>query len=137
MVGKTKAVWIAVLMLAGANGLVLLGARTKELALRLELAGLPGEIEGWAEGPVFQGGEVRDFGGDDVLSRGYARPTGYRKVLVAPFNLQQGILDEIQRRPELFAVLRVLVDRPRAPRFLVQHSMSARTASHHHRVTSA
>jgi polyphosphate kinase len=28
---------------------------------------------------------------------GYSRPRGYRKVLVAPFNLQQGILDEIER----------------------------------------
>ncbi len=34
---------------------------------------------------------------------GYARPTGYRKVLVAPFNLQQGILDEIQRTVETHA----------------------------------
>jgi uncharacterized protein len=29
------------------------------------------------------------------------------------------VLDEIQRRPELFPILRVLVDRPRAPGFLV------------------
>src|SRR5689334_25319118 len=29
------------------------------------------------------------------------------------------ILDEIQRRPDLFPTLRVLVDRPRAPRYLV------------------
>ena len=28
---------------------------------------------------------------------GYARPRSYRKVLVAPFNLQKGILDEIER----------------------------------------
>ncbi len=28
---------------------------------------------------------------------GYARPRGYRRVLVAPFNLQEGILDEVQR----------------------------------------
>jgi polyphosphate kinase len=31
---------------------------------------------------------------------GYARPRGYRKVLVAPFNLQDGILDEIDRTIE-------------------------------------
>lgn len=34
------------------------------------------------------------------------------------------VLDEIQRRPELFPTLRVLVDRPRAPRFLVLGSAS-------------
>jgi polyphosphate kinase len=28
---------------------------------------------------------------------GYARPTGYRKVLVAPFNLKEGILEEVER----------------------------------------
>ncbi len=28
---------------------------------------------------------------------GYSRPRGYRKVLVAPFNLREGILDEIER----------------------------------------
>ena len=31
---------------------------------------------------------------------GYARPSGYRKVLVAPFNLKEGILDEIERTIE-------------------------------------
>ena len=31
---------------------------------------------------------------------GYARPRGYRKVLVAPFNLQAAILDEIERTIE-------------------------------------
>src|SRR5262249_5772051 len=31
---------------------------------------------------------------------GYARPRGYRRVLVAPFNLQEGILDEIRRTVE-------------------------------------
>ena len=31
---------------------------------------------------------------------GYARPRGYRKVLVAPFNLQEGILREIERTIE-------------------------------------
>jgi polyphosphate kinase len=31
---------------------------------------------------------------------GYARPRGYRKVLVAPFNLQEGILDEVERTIE-------------------------------------
>ena len=34
------------------------------------------------------------------------------------------ILDEVQRRPELFPVLRVLADRPRGPRFLVLGSAS-------------
>ena len=34
------------------------------------------------------------------------------------------VIDEIQRRPELFPTLRVLVDRPRAPRFLVLGSAS-------------
>jgi predicted AAA+ superfamily ATPase len=34
------------------------------------------------------------------------------------------ILDEIQRRPELFPVLRVLADKPRGPRFLVLGSAS-------------
>jgi polyphosphate kinase len=31
---------------------------------------------------------------------GYARPSGYRKVLVAPFNLKEGILGEIERTIE-------------------------------------
>ena len=31
---------------------------------------------------------------------GYARPRSYRKVLVAPFNLQSGILDEVERTVE-------------------------------------
>ncbi len=31
---------------------------------------------------------------------GYARPRNYRKVLVAPFNLQSGLLDEIERTIE-------------------------------------
>jgi polyphosphate kinase len=31
---------------------------------------------------------------------GYARPQGYRKALVAPFNLQTGILEEIERTIE-------------------------------------
>ncbi|HYU14507.1 MAG TPA: polyphosphate kinase 1, partial [Candidatus Acidoferrum sp.] len=31
---------------------------------------------------------------------GYARPEGYRKVLVAPFNLKEGILSEIERAIE-------------------------------------
>ena len=34
------------------------------------------------------------------------------------------VIDEIQRRPDLFPVLRVLIDRPRAPRFLVLGSAS-------------
>ena len=31
---------------------------------------------------------------------GYARPRSYRKVLVAPFNLQKGLLEEIERTIE-------------------------------------
>ena len=31
---------------------------------------------------------------------GYSRPRGYRKVLVAPFNLKEGILREIERTIE-------------------------------------
>ena len=85
MVGKTKGVWAAVLILAGANALLLWGAAPRELAPRRDLAALPGEIEGWAEGPVSQAGEVRDFGGDDVLSRGYARQTGERLWLYIGF----------------------------------------------------
>ncbi len=43
--------------------------------------------------------------GDDIAEMfnfltGYARPTGYRKVWVAPFNLKQGILGEIGRTIE-------------------------------------
>lgn len=34
------------------------------------------------------------------------------------------VIDEVQRRPELFPVLRVLVDQPRAPRFLILGSAS-------------
>jgi uncharacterized protein len=34
------------------------------------------------------------------------------------------VLDEIQRRPELFPALRVLIDRPRAPRYLILGSAS-------------
>lgn len=34
------------------------------------------------------------------------------------------VIDEIQRRPELFSVLRTLVDKPRGPRFLVLGSAS-------------
>ncbi len=34
------------------------------------------------------------------------------------------VLDEVQRRPELFTLLRTLVDRPRGPRFLVLGSAS-------------
>ena len=34
------------------------------------------------------------------------------------------MIDEVQRRPELFPVLRVLIDRPRAPRFLILGSAS-------------
>jgi hypothetical protein len=34
------------------------------------------------------------------------------------------VIDEIQRRPELFPVLRVLLDRPRAPRYLLLGSAS-------------
>src|SRR4051812_49232655 len=40
--------------------------------------------------------------GDDIAEMfnyltGYARPSGYRKVLVAPFNLKEGIVGEIER----------------------------------------
>jgi polyphosphate kinase len=43
--------------------------------------------------------------GDDIAEMfnyltGYARPSGYRKVLVAPFNLQEGIVGEIDRTIE-------------------------------------
>ena len=43
--------------------------------------------------------------GDDIAEMfnyltGYARPSGYRKVLVAPFNLKDGILGEIERTIE-------------------------------------
>src|SRR5436305_12616559 len=34
------------------------------------------------------------------------------------------VIDEIQRRPDLFPVLRVLIDRPRAPRYLLLGSAS-------------
>ena len=43
--------------------------------------------------------------GDDIAEMfnyltGYARPSGYRKVLVAPFNLKDGIVEEIDRTIE-------------------------------------
>ena len=43
--------------------------------------------------------------GDDIAEMfnyltGYARPTGYHKVLVAPFNLKEGIVGEIERTIE-------------------------------------
>jgi polyphosphate kinase len=43
--------------------------------------------------------------GDDIAEMfnyltGYARPSGYRKVLVAPFNLKDGIVGEIERTTE-------------------------------------
>ncbi len=43
--------------------------------------------------------------GDDIAEMfnyltGYARPSGYRKVLVAPFNLKEGIVGEIERTIE-------------------------------------
>jgi polyphosphate kinase len=43
--------------------------------------------------------------GDDIAEMfnyltGYARPSGYRKVLVAPFNLKEGIVGEIDRTIE-------------------------------------
>jgi polyphosphate kinase len=43
--------------------------------------------------------------GDDIAEMfnyltGYARPSGYRKVLVAPFNLKEGIIGEIERTIE-------------------------------------
>ena len=50
--------------------------------------------------------------GDDIAEMfnyltGYARPSGYRKVLVAPFNLKDGIVGEIERTIEAHS--------PRAP----------------------
>jgi polyphosphate kinase len=55
--------------------------------------------------------------GDDIAEMfnyltGYARPSGYRKVLVAPFNLKDGIIEEIERTiethsPERPAVIRM------------------------------
>jgi EpsI family protein len=85
MARTTRVVWIAVLMLAGANGLMLWGARPREMGLLGELGGLPGGIEGWVEGPVFEEAKVRDFGGDDALSRGYVRPSGERLWLYIGF----------------------------------------------------
>jgi polyphosphate kinase len=43
--------------------------------------------------------------GDDIAEMfnyltGYARPSGYRRVLVAPFNLKEGIIGEIERTIE-------------------------------------
>jgi polyphosphate kinase len=43
--------------------------------------------------------------GDDIAEMfnyltGYARPSGYRKVLVAPFNLKDGIVEEIEKTIE-------------------------------------
>src|SRR5438045_1025845 len=43
--------------------------------------------------------------GDDIAEMfnyltGYARPSGYRKVLVAPFNLKEGMIGEIERTIE-------------------------------------
>ncbi|HKH23473.1 MAG TPA: polyphosphate kinase 1 [Solirubrobacterales bacterium] len=43
--------------------------------------------------------------GDDIAEMfnyltGYARPSGYRKVLVAPFNLKEGMIGEIERTVE-------------------------------------
>ena len=54
-------------------------------------------------------------------------PFQARKPRAEPFQALRGIvvIDEIQRLPELFPVLRVLVDRPRPPaRFLVLGSAS-------------
>lgn len=85
MVGKKTVVWLAVLMLAGANGLLLLAARAKERTLRADLASLPGELGGWVGGPAFPVGEVRDFGADEVLSRAYVRPSGERLWLYVGF----------------------------------------------------
>ena len=76
MVGKKTVVWLAILMLAGANGVMLLGARASERTLRADLSRLPGEVAGWKGGPALPAREVRDLGGDDVLSRGYVRDTG-------------------------------------------------------------
>jgi len=103
MAGTTRVVWIAVLMLAGANGLVLWGAGTRESALRGDLGGLPGAFAGWVEGPVFAEGKVPEFGGDDVLSRGYQRPSGERLWLYIGFWRRQR-----EGQPIAFAPRRLL-----------------------------
>src|SRR5436305_8238598 len=47
---------------------------------------------------------------------GYARPSGYRKVLVAPFNLKDGIIDEIERTIDAHAAGRSTETSPEACR---------------------
>ena len=57
------------------------------------------------------------------------RPTGLRRLEDPETSLGElrglGVIDEVQRRPELFPILRVLIDRPRSPaRFLLLGSAS-------------
>ncbi|HTV94855.1 MAG TPA: ATP-binding protein [Steroidobacteraceae bacterium] len=57
------------------------------------------------------------------------RPTGLRRLEDPETSLSELrgliVIDEVQRRPELFQILRVLIDRPRAPaRFLLLGSAS-------------
>jgi EpsI family protein len=85
MVGKKRVLWLAIVTLAAANGLMLLGTRGQDRTLQAHLAGLPAELGGWVGGPVFRSGEARDLGGDDVLSRGYVRDTGERIWLYVGF----------------------------------------------------
>lgn len=85
MVGKTTGLWIAVLMLALANGLVLLAGRSADRGLRVDLSGLPGEIGGWRGGPALPAVSPRSFDSDDVLSRTYVSPAGERLWLSIAF----------------------------------------------------
>src|SRR6202049_1304893 len=57
------------------------------------------------------------------------RPTGLRRLEDPETSLGElrglVVIDEVQRRPELFPILRVLIDRPRSPaRFLLLGSAS-------------
>jgi len=76
MARRQGAVWLAVLILAGAYGLLRWGSGAEDRPLRADLAGLPARIDGWVAGPASPSGEVRDFGGEDVLSRGFAAGAG-------------------------------------------------------------
>ena len=77
--------WIAVLMLALANGLMLLAGQSGDRTLRADLAGLPGEIGGWKGGPALPAVSPRSFDSDDVLSRTYVSPAGERLWLSIAF----------------------------------------------------
>src|SRR6266481_1247885 len=57
------------------------------------------------------------------------RPTGLRRLEDPETSLSElrglVVIDEVQRRPELFPILRVLIDRPRSPaKFLLLGSAS-------------